>query len=225
LRLGDLTWVEAEQRGAGWVLAVPLGATEQHGPHLPIDTDTRIACALARRLSETRDDVVVAPPLAYGSSGEHSGFAGTLSIGQEALELVLLELARSADHWDGVVFVSGHGGNAKPLTRAVRRIRDEGREALAWWPSIEGGDAHAGHVETSLLLALDPDAVDMRRAMGAGRGGSLHDMMARLRKSGVKSISPDGVLGNPATATATDGERFLDELMSSLLEAVGRWRP
>ena len=224
MRLGDLTWVEAEQHGTGWVLAVPLGATEQHGPHLPIDTDTRIACALARRLAEARDDVVVAPPVAYGSSGEHSGFAGTLSIGQEALELLVVELARSADHWDGVVFVSGHGGNAEPLTRAVRCLREEGREALAWCPSIAGGDAHAGHVETSLLLVLDPDAVDMRRVMGVGRSGSLRDMMARLRKSGVKSIAPDGVLGNPATATVAEGERFLDELMSSLIEAVGRWR-
>ena len=95
------------------VVAVPLGATEQHGPHLPLGTDTTIACALAAGLAEARDDVVVAPPLPYGSSGEHAGFPGTLSIGRAALELVLVELARS---WDGpMLFVCAHGGNVEPL--------------------------------------------------------------------------------------------------------------
>src|SRR5689334_2633361 len=91
------------------VIVVPLGATEQHGPHLPLGTDTTIACALASGLAAARE-VVVAPALPYGSSGEHAGFEGTLSIGQAALELVLIELVRSAA--SPVLFVSAHGGNA-----------------------------------------------------------------------------------------------------------------
>src|SRR5207244_10892531 len=79
----------------GAILAVPFGSTEQHGPHLPLSTDTDIAVALCERLA-LRRDVVVAPPVAYGSSGEHAGFAGTVSIGQDALELLALELGRSA---------------------------------------------------------------------------------------------------------------------------------
>lgn len=84
--LADATWPEAERRAAGAVLAVPVGSTEQHGPHLPLSTDTDIAVALVERLARRRRGVVAAPALAYGSSGEHAGFAGTLSIGREALE-------------------------------------------------------------------------------------------------------------------------------------------
>src|ERR1700742_3068445 len=109
--LADLTWPEAERcAAAGAGLAVPIGSTEQHGPHLPLSTDTDIAVALCGRLAASRDDVLVAPELAYGSSGEHAGYPGTLSIGQAALELVLLELVRSAtDTFEHVLLVSAHG--------------------------------------------------------------------------------------------------------------------
>src|SRR3954454_7406947 len=142
------------------VIAVPLGATEQHGPHLPLGTDTAIACALAAGLS----DAVVAPALPYGSSGEHAGFTGTLSIGRAALELVLVELARSTD-FPRVLFVSAHGGNSEPLAAAVRKLRSEGREVRAWCQRW-GGDAHAGRVETSLMLALAPSLVRAAREAG-----------------------------------------------------------
>src|SRR4051794_4828940 len=128
----------------GRMLVVPLGATEQHGPHLPLGTDTMVAVALARALARERD-VLVAPALPYGSSGEHSGFPGTLSIGQAALELVVVELARSAG--SPVLFVCAHGGNAEPLARAVRQVDG----TRAWFPRW-AGDAHAGRVETSLVL-------------------------------------------------------------------------
>ena len=223
LRLGDLTSAEAADHTEGYVLAVPLGATEQHGPHLPLDTDTRVAVALVDGLAQERDDVVVAPPVPLGSSGEHSGFAGTLSIGQQALEACVVELVRSADRWDGVVLVSGHGGNAEPLQRAVRLLRSEGRNALAWWPALEGGDAHAGHVETSVMLALDPAAVRMERAE-PGERRPLRDVMGALRIGGVGGVSPNGVLGDPTYASAADGRRLFEQMTGDLIEAVGRWR-
>src|SRR5262245_49371789 len=111
--LADLAWPDvAERAAAGAVLAVPLGSTEQHGPHLPLSTDTDIAVALCQRLASARPDVLIAPALAYGSSGEHDGFAGTLSIGQPAVERLVLELGRSATKtFRHVLFVSAHGGN------------------------------------------------------------------------------------------------------------------
>jgi len=160
--LADLTWpeLEADARAGRTVLLVPIGSCEQHGAHLPLDTDARIATGLAQRAAAQRPRVaMVAPPLAYGASGEHAGFPGTLSIGQAALELVLVELGRSADDFGAVVFIQGHGGNARPAERAVATLAAEGRRVRSWWPVIPGGDAHAGRTETSLLLHLDPAAV------------------------------------------------------------------
>jgi creatinine amidohydrolase len=200
----------------GDLLAVPLGATEQHGPHLPLGTDTVIACALAAGL----DEAVVAPALPYGSSGEHAGFAGTLSIGRAALESVLVELARSSD-FARILFVSAHGGNAEPLAAAVRRLRGEGVAARAWSPSW-GGDAHAGRVETSLMLALAPGLVGDARE--AGNVEPLADLMPRLRREGVRAVSPNGVLGDPAGASAEEGRALLAAAIAELTRFVAGWR-
>jgi creatinine amidohydrolase len=203
------------------ILAVPLGSTEQHGGHLPLDTDTRIAVALAARLAAARDDVTVAPALAYGSSGEHAGFPGTLSIGQRALELVVVELVRSADAYaGGVVLVNGHGGNAEPLARAARTLAGEGRRVLAWSPSLPpGGDLHAGHTETSILLALDPSVVRLDLA----EAGATDVDVERLRAHGVRAVSPNGVLGDPTGASAADGRALLDTMAADLVSAVAAW--
>ena len=108
---------------------------------------------------------MIAPALPYGSSGEHAGFTGTLSIGQAALSHVLVELVRSSD-FARVLFVSAHGGNAEPLAAAVRQLRSEGRAVWAWSPRWKG-DAHAGRIETSLMLALAPDLVSVPPARPA----------------------------------------------------------
>lgn len=219
--LGERTWPEVAAAG-GVVLAVPLGSTEQHGPHLPLVTDSLVAVALADGLARRRADVAVAPVLPYGASGEHAGFPGTLSIGQAALEHLLVELGRSADHFAGVVFVSGHGGNAAPLGRAVATLTAEGRAALAWSPRVSGGDAHAGRTETSLVLALHPDLV---REAAAERGVTdpLAELLPTLRDGGVRAVSANGVLGDPAGASADEGRQLLGALVADLCAAVDAW--
>src|ERR1700680_1928016 len=98
-------------------VVAPIGSTEQHGPHLPLDTDTRIATAVAsevtaRLVGDARLEWMLAPPLAYGDSGEHQSFPGTISIGTDALSALLLEYGRSATCWaQRLLFVNGHGGN------------------------------------------------------------------------------------------------------------------
>jgi creatinine amidohydrolase len=202
---------------------VPLGATEQHGPHLPIGTDTAVAEALADRLAAARPDVLVAPALAYGSSGEHADFAGTLSIGQAGLELVVTELVRSADAFAGAVLLSAHGGNAAPLARAVNTLTAEGRRVLAWSPrGLPDGDAHAGRIETSLMLALAPSDVVVEAAEPGDRR-PLAELAASLRSGGVRSVSPNGVLGDPHGASAAEGHRLLDGLAADLIAAVNAW--
>jgi creatinine amidohydrolase len=182
-----------------------------------------VAVALAERLASARTDVLVAPALPYGSAGEHAGFAGTLSIGAVALEMVLVELARSADAFAGVVFVSGHGGNTEPLAAAVATLRAEGRTVLAWAPRVVGGDAHAGRTETSLLLALAPESV----RLGAAEPGDrrpLASVIGELRRGGVAAVSENGVLGDPTGASAEEGDRLLADLATDLIATVERWR-
>jgi creatinine amidohydrolase len=218
--LADATSPEVEA-AAPTMLLVPLGATEQHGPHLPLGTDTTIALALATLAAAELPGVSVAPPLAYGSSGEHQDFPGTLSIGAEATELVLVELGRSAcETFDRLLFVNAHGGNAGPLAAAVARLREEGRDARAWSPRF-GGDAHAGRTETSLMLALAPDRVGAERA--AGNTAPLADLIDEMRGGGVSAVAPNGVLGDPAGATAAEGDALLDAAVVELGAMVSDW--
>jgi len=224
VRLDGLVWPDVARRAVGSVLAVPLGSTEQHGPHLPLGTDSAVAAALADRLAAARPAVVVAPVLPYGSAGEHAAFPGTLSIGAAALELVVVELVRSADAFAGVVLVSAHGGNAAPLAAAVATLEADGRRVLAWSPRIPGGDAHAGRTETSLMLALAPDGVRLAAAE-AGETRPLAAVIGELRRGGVAAVSPNGVLGDPEGAGASEGALLLDRLTADLVAEFDAWRP
>jgi creatinine amidohydrolase len=220
-QLADLTWPQVEAR-AGGVLAVPLGATEQHGPHLPHSVDTDVAAALCAGLAAARPDVVVAPALPYGASGEHAGFPGTLSIGHEALAHLLVELARSAtDTFGRVLFVSAHGGNAEGLRSAVAQLRSEGRDVSLFEPRW-AGEPHAGRTETSMMLALDPERVRMDLAE-AGNLSPLPDLLPLLRGRGLRVASPNGVLGDPRRATPEEGRTLLGRLVADLVGHLDEW--
>ena len=218
--LGDLVWTDLDGRRP--LLVVPVGSLEQHGPHLPLDTDTRIATAVAARAVARCPDCVLGPAVAFGASGEHGDFPGTLSIGTDALVTMLVELVRSADAFAGVVFVNGHGGNTDALRTALDVTRDEGRRAHVWSPTVTDGDAHAGHTETSLLLAIDPSCVRID-ALGPGETAPLSELLDRLRDEGVRAVSPTGVLGDPTTAGVEAGERLLPMLVDDLVDHLTRW--
>lgn len=225
------TAISPELADEAITLFTPLGSTEQHGPHLPLDTDTRIANAVATAAAgelaaDTGDGrTALAPAIAYGSSGEHQSFAGTISIGTEALTRVLVEYARSATQWcRRIVFVNGHGGNIEATVSAVRLLRSEGRD-IAWWAcAVEGGDAHAGHVETSLLLHISPENV-RREDVLAGNSAPLRELMAPMRAGGVAAVSAIGVLGDPTTASSQEGARMLATMTRQCADAVRRWTP
>jgi mycofactocin precursor peptide peptidase len=210
-------------------IIIPLGSTEQHGPHLPLDTDTRIATAVARgvaaRLDRSHQPWLVAPAISYGASGEHQDFAGTISIGAEALTTLLVEYGRSSTCWaHRLVFVNGHGGNVDALRRAVSLLRSEGRD-VGWCPCVaSGGDAHAGHTETSVLLHISPAEVRTDQLL-AGNEAPLRELLPSMRKGGVAAVSPIGVLGNPTTATAVEGRRIFTEMVDGCERRIDRWTP
>jgi creatinine amidohydrolase len=217
------------------MLLIPVGSTEQHGPHLPLGMDTVIAQAVAHRAADVMGDggvdVLIAPALAYGASGEHQHFAGTISIGLEALQHLLVELVRSAGSWAGrCVFVNGHGGNVPALVAAVCQLRVEGHD-VGWsacfpGPQADGApsDSHAGRVETSLALALAPDDVRLERAE-PGALEPLPALLPRMRAEGVASVSPNGVIGDPTGASAQEGGRLLCSMVSDLVSSVEAWAP
>jgi creatinine amidohydrolase len=225
VELAGATWPQVEATGARMVLAVPLGSLEQHGPHLPLDTDTRIAAAVAAGLATRCAGVTVAPAVAYGASGEHAGFPGTLLIGHGVLADLLVELVRSARRdYAGVVFVNAHGGNEEALVAAQRRCEAEGDHALVWRATVPGGDAHAGRTETSLLLAIDPASVRLDLAE-PGRTEPLAALLPRLRAEGVRPVSSNGVLGDPTGASVEEGQALLHALVRDLAASVSSHWP
>lgn len=219
MQLTEATWREAAGRP---VLCIPVGSCEQHGPHLPLATDTIIAEALAAGLAARRPRIVLGPSLTITASGEHAGFPGTLSIGTETTTAVIVELVRSADWAAGVVLVNGHGGNRNAVDRAVAVLDHDGRAVLPWWPQVPGGDAHAGRTETSLLLAIRPDLVRLAEA-APGETAPLPSIASRLRTGGVRAVAPNGVLGDPTGASAAEGAALLATLVDDLASSVVAW--
>ncbi|NYJ05249.1 mycofactocin biosynthesis peptidyl-dipeptidase MftE [Petropleomorpha daqingensis] len=218
--LAGAVWPDLTHRP---LLVVPLGSVEQHGHHLPLATDTVVACAVAEAAVGELDDALLAPALAYGASGEHEGFPGTISLGTEALTGLLVEYGRSACRWASrVLLVNGHGGNHEALAAAGGVLRREGRD-VAWFPcGVPGGDAHAGRTETSLMLHVEPEGVLGDQAV-AGETRPIGELMPRLRREGVRPVSPTGVLGDPAGASAEEGKELLGALVEGLLAAVAGW--
>ncbi|MFJ1967560.1 mycofactocin biosynthesis peptidyl-dipeptidase MftE [Streptomyces sp. NPDC087903] len=221
--LGRACWPEVRERT---LVLVPVGSTEQHGPHLPLNTDSVIATEVARRAAaDLGTGALPAPTIAYGASGEHAGFPGTISIGHEALRFLLVETVRSLSLWAGrTVFVNGHGGNVPTLDSAVTQLRAEGHEVAWVGCDVPGGDAHAGRTETSLMLHLAPD--DVRLAAAApGDTRPLPELMRALRADGVRAVSPNGVLGDPTGAGAEEGRELAEALVAAAVHRVTAWCP
>jgi len=216
-----MRWPEVD-RSSRDVLVVPVGSLEQHGPHLPLDTDTTIAVEVARRACAGYPGVALAPTITIGASGEHAGFPGTLSIGSAALAGCLIALGRRARlHWQAMLLVNGHSGNVTAVTSAARRLRYEGRVCEVWQAGLPGADAHVGRPETSIMLALAPQAV----LLGVAAAGShlpIGQLMPALRAEGVRAVSPNDVLGDPWGASAAEGQRLLAELTARLSETLRR---
>ena len=219
---------------------IPLGALEQHGPHLPLATDTIIANAVAEVVSERLPDLVSAPCLPIGCSDHHLSFAGTASIPKEVASRYLLAVIRTLQgHGFRHAYVfSGHAGNISAMNQMTesldpairRRVAvsvdwPDQRRALHEWAESELGmtpervGSHAGHFETSIMLYLRPDLVDMDAAPEGFIGSSL-EASERLGRDGMRSVSSVGVIGDARSATPAAGAGYLEVLVSSLASLI-----
>ena len=217
------TWPEVSRNAC---VVIPVGSFEQHGPHLPLDTDTQVASHLCTLATTGMQNVVVTPPLSITASGEHAGFPGTISIGTEAFAAVIVELVRSCDWATGVILVHGHGGNFEAVQQATTILNSEQRNIASWWPHIPDADAHAGHTETSLMLAINSNLVRVDK-LEVGNMQPMSEIQRDLQTHGVHAVSTNGILGDARSATIQHGIELLAELSDNLhafiLSAQQQW--
>jgi creatinine amidohydrolase len=240
--LDTLSWPEVrEEIDAGRdTVVMALGATEQHGPHMPLATDALLGDRLAALVAE-RLDAFVAPTLRVGCSAHHVGFAGTISLAEDTFHAIVADVVSSlaAGGFRRIVLIPTHGGNFAPLAAAVQALEPAGARVIALTdlgvlfqiaqmgereygvPLSEGG-LHAGEWETSLLLAAHPDLVHMESAQ-PGYTGSLEEAMTGIFTSGgVAALSSDGTIGDPTRASAEHGERYWGAAVELVLEQIER---
>jgi len=213
------------------IVLLALGSWEQHGAHLPFDTDTviieSVVDAAIRSVDPENTQFSVVPTIGVTASDEHNGFAGTLSIGTNALSDAVVSIARSASWARGICIVNGHGGNSDALKLVHSALNYENIRHSIWsLPYYEGADMHAGHTETSLMLHLAPDTVRMDLAE-VGAVGDSEMLIERMRAGGIKEVSSNGVVGDPTNATAAHGATMLsfyaDHLTKLLLQIQTSW--
>jgi creatinine amidohydrolase len=244
--LENLTWPEVKRlRLANRIVVLPLGSFEQHGPHLPLTTDTDIVTAVARGLEAKRPEKVLCLPTLWpGHSTHHLHFPGTLSVSQMPYIQLVIELCRSVANFRAqkVFLLNGHGGNDVPLRAALRELKTEFPKMrfvfASYWnvaaqtikqfrESAPGGLGHACEMETSIMLHLKPESVKLKLAK---RDGPRHT--DPYRKADLQygrpiyfvnefhEITKTGTIGHPDLASAEKGKRFLDGIVTELAAFV-----
>lgn len=206
------------------IVLLPLGSWEQHGPHLPLHTDTLIVDAVVNEALQDPSiqiaDFLVAPTISITASDEHDGFLGGLSCGTQGLVASVVAIARSASWARGICIVNGHGGNFSALTQISSALDYEKIPAHVWsLPGYVGGDMHAGHTETSLLLHIAPSVV-RHELIEIGATNITPQDIEIMKTTGVKNVSPNGVLGDPSQANAQHGREVLSLYCKSLVQAL-----
>jgi creatinine amidohydrolase len=241
-----MTWQEAKAAvEAGRIIIVPVGSTEAHGPHLPLDVDTHQAGHIATLVAE-RTDAIVAPPLPYGYATTWVGFAGTVTLQATTFETVVYEIVTSLlQHgFRNVVVLNGHRPNGTVIDVAARRAIDDlpgSREsqvtALSYWEpgaaqvhalrrSEIGGMGHACEFETSVQLATRPELVHMERLEGVHTplvGWDLVGPGTPARTYGpwpAPSAQHPAVFGDPKVASAKSGHAFMEAVVDALVDFV-----
>ena len=238
---GELNWRQARDRIKKMDVALlPVGAVEQHGPHLPLDTDAFDADYLARRVAEACSDPkpLVLPLISYGVSYHHADFTGTVSISNDTLAKVIYEIGMSVSR-NGIrklVIINGHGGNSPALNYAAQMINrdahifvcvDTGETSDVDIDKIveTPNDVHAGEIETSTGLAVRPQLVKMDQAQKhipkfSSRYLDFTSKRGVLWYAYTRKISPSGVMGDPTKASAAKGERIWEIMIAHLVSLV-----
>lgn len=242
-----LTWPEIAEMGdrANVVILQPIGAIEQHGPHLPLIVDAAIATAVVGKALSQLDPSIPAyglPPLHYGKSNEHWHFPGTITLSAQTLIQLLMDIGDSLYRagfrkW---ALVNGHGGQPQIMEIVARDLHQKYDDFLVFplfvWsvPDLPLDDIpdkekelgiHAGELETSVLLSLLPAQVHMDRAVAEYPHGLPADSLLSMEGARpfawtTRDLSRSGVLGDPHPATAEKGDRLLSALTNGWVHLI-----
>jgi len=244
--IGRMSWEEvAEVAKTDPVVLLPVGTVEQHGPHLPVASDNMVADFFARKVAEATG-AVIAPTINYGCSDVFRGFPGTLSIQTETFKALLRDVMHALYRDAGfrrLVIVDNHGGNETHVEEISRGLRREmGRDTLIgclypWnlgyavmrevYPDAGAVYGHGGEPETSAMMAMYPEDVQMKRARKGGYSPTRGFKMSGYTKVAVPGqkageaslyldadeVAPDGVTGDPMTATAEYGRQWVERVV------------
>lgn len=233
------------------VVVVPIGATEQHGPHLPLETDFRMADTVAERAAERATEAgaptVVTPPIWSGFSPHHMDFAGTISVRSSTLQALVRDVATSLWHhgFRKILVLNGHGGNANLLGAVTQALRfeDDVRIATAsywnfaanriaeWRESGPGGIDHACEMEMSLMLHVRPDLAHSDQARDAAWFPKSRFLTGDLAIGAPVSVAwnlaeltEDGTLGDAAKGSAERGEELFDAIVAEIADFLIEFR-
>jgi creatinine amidohydrolase len=221
-------------------ILLAVGSTEQHGPHLPLGTDSLIGDTLMERIALRLGKTLAAPTIRVGASEHHMEFAGSMTLREEVLEEVIVDYCRSlARHgFRTIVVIPTHGGNKEAVRRSAERLKRESLSArviaqvdeVAYATAMVevGGEynitpgevgSHAGHMETSLILADYPDLADMKKA-ARGKVDLGFDAEDRLHEIGMHRLSPVGILGDATGSSAEAGKKYMECQVKKLVEQI-----
>ncbi|WP_031501060.1 creatininase family protein [Bryobacter aggregatus] len=239
--LENATWPEVAALPRNTIVVAPFGAMEQHGPHLPFQTDARIATELVQRLDQAVDGSALILPVQWaGYSPHHMDFAGSITLTAETYIRVAVEIASSLAHagFHRFLLLNAHGGNRAILDVAATELRFQFPQAsfvtATYWnvaraeiqglrESSEGGMGHACELETSILLAISKHNVRLELAQPDGAWPCsdflAHDMLGSSQigiASAFSEFTKSGTNGDPRTATAAKGEQFLNAITGRL---------
>ena len=222
-------------------VVLPLGAIEQHGPHLPLNVDVLIAEEVSRlvvsRLVIEGLQIVIAPTFVYGDSRHHLSFAGTMSVSNETLYRSLKDLCESLfrSGFRRIYLLTGHAGNCDVMNQIEREFGTSRITAVADWPLIRDSlhrvaaeklsipadivGTHAGHFETSIMMLIAGERV-RKNLIEKGAIGTPSEMGAKLRSIGMQGVSEIGVIGDPRSSSAIAGQIYLDALVDLHVELI-----
>ena len=217
----DLRKIIKKQKKAA---IIPVGSIEQHGPHLPVSTDSDIVSEVAKRVSE-KCNFFLLPTISYGVSFEHAPFFN-LSIKEKTLEGFVIDICLSlySNKISTIFIINGHHGNQKALEKLSKKIAKLSRNKIkvfvfSYWHFMKHEFDHAGFVETSLMLAISKKVKMKKAKKGLITTNLSEKEKSRLGKLATKSfpsVTKNGVWGDPTKSTAKDGRKFLSEIVRNL---------